>query len=65
MTSTEISQFEAFLAESLSDGIMHRELRLSKEERDLLQNRYPRARLERLPSHEYPDGKAWYAVKLR
>ncbi|HHV17079.1 MAG TPA: hypothetical protein GXX58_11030 [Gelria sp.] len=64
MTNDKREQFEVFLAESFTDGVMLKELRLSNEERDYLQNRYPKANLKRILSPEYADGKAWYEVKL-
>ena len=64
MTDDKRKQFEGFLAESFADGVMHRELRLSNEEREYLQNRYPKASLKQILSPEYVDGKAWYEVKL-
>jgi hypothetical protein len=64
MTEDNREQFELFLAKSFTDGVMFSELRLSAEEREYLQNRYPQASLKRILSPEYVDGKAWYAVKL-
>ncbi|MCK9314007.1 MAG: hypothetical protein M0P20_08180 [Methanocorpusculum sp.] len=64
MTNNKREQFEFFLAESFANGIMLRELRLSNEEREYLQNRYPKASLKRILSPEYADGKTWYEVRL-
>ncbi len=64
MTDDKRKQFEGFLAESFAGGVMLRELRLSNEEREYLQNRYPKSSLKRILSPEYADGKAWYEVKL-
>ncbi|MDD2372806.1 MAG: hypothetical protein PHF03_04400 [Syntrophomonadaceae bacterium] len=64
MTSDKGEQFEFFLAKSFGDGVMHSELRLSNEEREYLQDRYPKASLKRILSTEYADGKAWYEIKL-
>ncbi|NLX01672.1 MAG: hypothetical protein GXY40_03985 [Syntrophomonadaceae bacterium] len=64
MTEDKREQFELFLAKSFADGVMFSELRLSAEEWEYLQNRYPQASLNRISSPEYADGKAWYEVKL-
>jgi hypothetical protein len=64
MTSNEREQLEGFLAESFADGAMIKELRLSTEEREYLQTRYPKASLKIILNSEYTDGKTWYEVKL-
>ncbi len=64
MTGNKQEQFEFFVADSFADGVMLRELRLSNEEREYLQDKYPKASFKRILSPEYADGKAWYEVKL-
>ena len=64
MTGNKQEQFEFFVADSFADGVMLRELRLSNEEREYLQDKYPKASLKQILSPEYVDGKAWYEVKL-
>lgn len=64
MTGDKQEQFEFFVAKSFENGVMLRELRLSNEEREYLQGKYPKASFKRILSPEYADGKAWYEVKL-
>ena len=64
MTGDKQEQFEFFVAKSFENGVMLRELRLSNQEREYLQDKYPKASFKRVLSPEYADGKAWYEVKL-
>jgi len=64
MAPTEMEKFETFLAESFSDGVSFRELRLSDEEVDYLLRRYPNASVLKSTALESEDNKAWYEVNL-
>ncbi len=65
MTGIEVNEFERFLQESLDGDVLTRELRLSSEEKELVQSKYPGACLSILPSKEYRDGKQWYQIVIK
>ncbi|MFD0826697.1 hypothetical protein ACT8ZR_13620 [Neobacillus sp. M.A.Huq-85] len=64
MAPTEMEKLETFLAESFSDGVSFRELRLSDEEVDYLLRRYPNASVLKSTALESEDNKAWYEVNI-
>ncbi|OIK09673.1 hypothetical protein BIV60_23270 [Bacillus sp. MUM 116] len=64
MALTDLERFETFLAESFSDGVSYRELRLSVEEVNYLLQRYPNASILKSAALESQDDKAWYEVNL-
>lgn len=64
MNSSEIAKFEYFLAKSFREGNMLRELRLSDQEIEHLQEKYPRAILQQIKAQDNLDGRVWYEVSF-
>ncbi|HEX3029100.1 MAG TPA: hypothetical protein VHT34_07325 [Clostridia bacterium] len=65
MTSIEVNEFERFLQESFDGDVLTRELRLSSEEKEMVQSKYPGACFSIIPSKEYQDGKQWYEIAIK
>ncbi|GAB3048816.1 hypothetical protein [Virgibacillus ainsalahensis] len=63
MKAIKKKEFEAFLLESFKGGSSERELRLSDEEVNQLQLKFPQAKLTVMEESD-TSGKSWYVVKL-
>lgn len=64
MTNEEIKQFECFLEDSFANDTLSRELRLSDEQKEYLNNYFPKACIEEMAVESCKDGKRWYLVSF-
>ncbi|WP_077623705.1 hypothetical protein [Sediminibacillus massiliensis] len=64
MAANDYERLERFLMDSFGDGIYFRELRLSPEEAEYVQKRYPKAKLKKAQFGREPDEKNWYEIYL-
>lgn len=56
--------FEEFLVRSFGEGVISRELRLSKEEAQVVLGKFPKAAVKKQAATEGSDGKCWYEIHL-
>ncbi|MFY9175286.1 MAG: hypothetical protein WAO24_08185 [Peptococcia bacterium] len=63
MIKEQAEKLEMLIKDSFNDAL-ERELRLSTEELEYLQNKYPKATIEPMESEESTDNKSWYLVKF-
>ncbi|CRK82533.1 hypothetical protein [Neobacillus massiliamazoniensis] len=64
MILNQLEKFEEFLVNSFGDGMYTRELRLSNEEVEFVQKKYPKLNVKKCFATEASDGKCWYEVSL-
>lgn len=63
MTQDEIKRFGDFLQESFNEDMYIREMRLSDEEKEHLERKYSKIRLNRMGNGQCSDGKFWYEIR--
>lgn len=62
MAADEI--LDGFLKDSFKNGIVSRELRLSKEEIEYLKKTFPKASMNEIQAGRCSDGKVWIDIRI-